>query len=220
MPEINPNFRWIDWLRVIRGTRNGIYYGGKVRLMHSLVTALVFMNGSITEKLKKVISLTLEHSVKLGIYVGFYKFLVLLLQKKTQSISKIHYFLAGIASGFIVYRQGESAINQQMILYLVSRDIIGTAKNLQDKGVFPRMKFFSMLAAISWGLVMLLYEDNKDNLQRSLSVSMDFLYQDSEVITDWTEFVPFYIPHIAKQHIEIVFKMLIRALKAIWRLSN
>ena len=174
--RIPPNFRYSDVLRILRGIRNGMYYGGKVRLMHGLVMALAFGEKPLLEKLKTVFKNTFEHSAKLGIYVGLYKFLVLFMQKRQGRVSKNHFFLAGIISGFMIYRNSESGINQQMILYLVSRDIIGGARNLQIRGFLPNVKFFSILAAFSWGLVMLLYEDNKTSLQRSLSHSMDFLY--------------------------------------------
>ena len=79
-------------------------------------------------------------------------------------------------------------------MYLLSRDLIGGAKNLQEAGVLPKIKFFSILAAMSWGVVMLLFEDNKATLQKSLASSMDFLYHQSEEYNDWTDFVPVYLP--------------------------
>lgn len=202
-----PKFTLGDILRIIRGIRNGVYYGGKVRFMHSFVMALIFMKGSLYERMKKVIKMTAEHAFRLGLYVGLYKFIVLLLQKITKSDRKLFYFISGFFSGFVIYRNGESSINQQIIMYLVSRNLIGVSKNLQDKGVFPKIKFFSILACVSWGLVMLLYEDNKETLQKSLASSMDFLYKDSDEIRDWTEFVPIYISPRSKRIIEKVIEV-------------
>ena len=31
-----------ELLKILKGARNGFYYGGKVRLMHSLVMAILF----------------------------------------------------------------------------------------------------------------------------------------------------------------------------------
>jgi len=39
-------------LKIIRGLRNGMYYGGKVRFMHSLVIMILFGKGSIFKRLK------------------------------------------------------------------------------------------------------------------------------------------------------------------------
>jgi peroxisomal membrane protein 4 len=61
------------------------------------------------------------------------------------------------------------------------------AQNLQRKGIFSKkIKAFPWLAAFCWGLVMLLFEDDKGCLQASLSQSMVFLYKDSDVpLTSW-----------------------------------
>lgn len=38
-----------DLISILRGLRNGIYYGGKVRLIHSFVMMLLFKSVSKTE---------------------------------------------------------------------------------------------------------------------------------------------------------------------------
>lgn len=42
----------------IRGARQGLYYGGKVRFAHSLVMQVLFGSGSIANKLKTSIQLS------------------------------------------------------------------------------------------------------------------------------------------------------------------
>lgn len=197
-----PKFTLEDILRIVRGIRNGIYYGGKVRFMHSFVMAMIFMKGSLVQRMRKVLKLTAEHAIKLGVYVGIFKAILVFLQKVFNRKSRLFNFISGFVGGYIVYRDSQSSINQQIILYLLSRNLIGGSKNLQDKGFFPKIKFFSFLACLSWGLVMMLYEDNKTNLQRSLATSMDFLYTDSEQMRDWTDFVPVYISPYYKAAIE------------------
>lgn len=204
-----------DILLILRGVRNGIYYGGKVRFMHSFVMALTFMRGSLKERILRVYTLTKEHSLSLGLYVGLYKTVVMLLEKLTLRNSNWYYFIAGLVSGYMVYRDGSSSINQQIIMYLLSRDLIGGAKNLQEAGVLPKVKFFSILAAMSWGVVMLLFEDNKKTLQKSLASSMDFLYHQSDQINSWTDFVPIYIPVSMKAIIERYFLKMVHGARRI-----
>lgn len=72
-----------DVLVILRGMRNGMYYGGKVRFMHSLVMALTFMKGSPKERIVRLLSLTKDHALSLGLYVGLYKLFVLILEKIT-----------------------------------------------------------------------------------------------------------------------------------------
>jgi len=42
-----------DIIYILRGVRNGIYYGGKVRAMHSVVMGVLFMKGTALERFKK-----------------------------------------------------------------------------------------------------------------------------------------------------------------------
>lgn len=61
-----------ELISVLRGLRNGIYYGGKVRLIHSFVMMLLFK--SITKKeVKNIIRLGAEHAKNLGLFVFAYK---------------------------------------------------------------------------------------------------------------------------------------------------
>jgi peroxisomal membrane protein 4 len=59
--------------------------------------------------------------------------------------------------GYIVFGRKNTPVNMQIVLYLLSRVIVGGAKNLQKRKKLPSMKFFHILAAISWGLVMFLH---------------------------------------------------------------
>jgi peroxisomal membrane protein 4 len=61
-----------DLISVLKGCRNGLYYGGRVRLAHSLVMMLLFKNISRSE-LNAVIKNTWEHARNLGLFVLCYK---------------------------------------------------------------------------------------------------------------------------------------------------
>lgn len=173
--------------------------------MHSLVMALTFMKGSPKERIIRLLSLTKDHALSLGLYVGLYKLLVLIFEKITLKTTKIHNFLAGVVAGYIMYKDGSNPVNQQIIMYLLSRNLIGGAKNLQARGVIPQIKFFPILAALSWGFVMYLFEDNRSTLQGSLASSMQFIYNESRQISGWTDFVPIYIPEAIKNTLENAF---------------
>ena len=70
----------------------------------------------------------------------------------------------------------------------------GIAVSLQKKKIIPETEAFSYVSIIVWGIVMYLFERDKDTLQRSLSSSMTFLYHDSDRYSGWRDFVPFYVP--------------------------
>lgn len=65
---------------VLRGLRNGIYYGGKVRLVHSFVMMLLFKSISKPE-IKNIFKLGYEHARNLGLFVFSYKSLCIILGK-------------------------------------------------------------------------------------------------------------------------------------------
>ena len=114
------------------------------------------------------------------------------------------YFFIGI-NGYVVYSSKDSAINQQIILYLLSRVVTGGAVSLQNRGILPKAKFFPILAAIVWALVMYLFESDPNSLQASLSGSMEFLYHESNTYNSWTDLVPIYVPVSIKAAIEKLF---------------
>lgn len=194
-----------DLLYIWRGMRNGFYYGGKIRSMHSIVMGLLFMKGTPLEIFKKCSKQTLEHAFRLAIYIGQYKTTIAILKNIHGRRAKWHYLVAGCINGFAVYRSKDSAINQQIILYLLSRVVTGGAVYLQNKEVLPKTKFFPILAAIVWALVMFLFEDDPGCLQSSLTGSMEFLYHESETYNGWTDLVPVYIPESVKTIMEKLF---------------
>jgi len=71
---------------------------------------------------------------------------------------------------------------------------MGGAENLVKKKKLPDISMFPALAAICWGMVMFLFEDDSSSLQSSLTSSMEFIYRDSENWKSWADFVPFHIP--------------------------
>ena len=60
-------------LAVLRGFRQGIVYGAKIRFPHALVMTMVFRDGSLQEKFKAIFEATYQHSRNLGCYVTIYK---------------------------------------------------------------------------------------------------------------------------------------------------
>lgn len=177
-----------------RGLRNGIYYGAKVRFVHSLVMTLVFKNGSLEDKLKNIFSLTYEHSKNLGIYVFIYKSVCCILRK---ILKKDHHwipFIAGIIGSLVMW-SNNTPVNQQLMLYLLSRNLLACTYFIQDKinTMIPQGKTFPVASVLCWGVVMYLYENYPKNLQNSLFSSMNFLYNESNTTRSWKDFVPFYI---------------------------
>jgi peroxisomal membrane protein 4 len=175
-----------------RGLRNGMYYGGKVRLIHSLVMTILFKDGSLKDKLKCIVKLTLEHAINLGLFVFIYKLTVCILKHLFKTKNKLVNFVAGLVGSYFMWTK-RSPVNMQIMLYLLSRNILAISNMVAEK-YFPNVKGFQITSMIVWGVVMFLFESNPNSLQQSLASSMQFIYKDSDSGDSWRDFIPFYIP--------------------------
>lgn len=197
--ENNPCLHTSCTLSAFRGLRNGIYYGGRIRFMHSIIMSILFKKGTPKELLTNICELTFEHAKNLGLFAFFYKLLVCLLNNLRGKGSKYHSFIAGSLVGYVVFRK-KTSVNYQIVLYLLARILVGAGEKLTKQEVIPRMRFYPILAALVWGVVMFLFEDDKKNLQPSLTSSMNFIYKESDKkLEKWTELIPFEKPEILKK---------------------
>jgi peroxisomal membrane protein 4 len=91
-------------------------------------------------------------------------------------------FWAGLFGGYAVFgRDGRSNVNQQICIYVFARVVLGLAKLSVQKEVVPAFggrtqeNAWPVFAAVSWGLVMLLFKHHPETLQPSLRSSMTYL---------------------------------------------
>ena len=176
----------------LRGLRNGLYYGGKIRFVHSLVNNLLFGTGDIPTRIKSILALTWEHARNLGLFVFIYKSIVCILKNLFKTRNKSVNFIAGLIGGFFVWSE-KSQVNQQIMLYLLSRNILPIAKLLWNK-YFSNINGFAISSILVWGVVMYFFETIPNELQPSLTSSMNFIYNESNVYTSWKDFIPILIP--------------------------
>ena len=99
-----------------------------------------------------------------------------------------HAFVAGAVGGYFVWGR-YSSLNQQIVLYLTSRVLVGLWKRLlkskadtsSDSGSLVGSsnsnQTFSLVAALVWAIVMALWEESPDVLHPSLAKSMDEIYR-------------------------------------------
>jgi hypothetical protein len=100
-----------------------------------------------------------------------------------------HSFVAGAVGGYFVWGR-YSSVNQQIVLYLTSRILLGLWKRIvvrenaytmeTDSTLLKRRstnRSYSVVAALVWGTVMALFEESPHVLQSSLKKSMDEIYR-------------------------------------------
>ncbi|XP_063001157.1 peroxisomal membrane protein 4 [Elgaria multicarinata webbii] len=177
-------------LAVFKGFRNGAVYGAKIRAPHALVMTFLFRSGSLREKLKAIVRATYTHSRNLAYFVFTYKGLMALQSRMQGKKIPFHSFLAACIGGWLVFGEN-SNINSQINMYLLSRILFGLSRLAVEKGYIPEPKQdpFPLFAALVWGIVLWLFEYHRHTLQPSLQSSMTYLYDDSNVWHDVSDFL-------------------------------
>lgn len=169
----------------LRGAVHGLWYGAKVRFCHAIVITILFRKGGLLQKMISVIKLTKEHSVRLAIYVFFYKSIQCCITHFRGKKTPTNALIAGALVGYKVFGEPTS-VNMQIVFYLLSRVLAGSADVVYSRDLIiskhPMIKTwaFPALATSCWALVMYLFELQKDSLQESLTSSMSYLYLQSD----------------------------------------
>ena len=183
----------LDYMAVLKGWRNAVYYGGKVRFVHSLVMMILFKPLN-KNNLKQLFKLTFEHANNLGKFVLIYKLLVQILNKYI-SPTLTNTFIAGTVGGVIAFGN-KTPVSYQLFLYFLSRNFGGIMEEIhrrlwshlsakQRKEMVTNF-FYPLFASVVWGLVMFLFEYERSVLQQSMVSSMKFIYKESdEPLNDW-----------------------------------
>ncbi|TMW68590.1 hypothetical protein Poli38472_006058 [Pythium oligandrum] len=194
-------------LSVLRGVRNGTFYGTKIRAPHAFVMVFLFQRGTLREKLHGVVRLTFEHSKNLALFVGIYKAVLAVLRHHKEMVEGSvttevgkpaehwHAAVAGAVGGYLIWGR-YSGVNYQIAMYLFARVIIGAARVLAKRGIYPfaQHKFkdvYPVFVTAVWASVMWLYENEGASLHPSLRKSMDFLYDES---CRWSAGVSDFLP--------------------------
>ncbi|WVQ99666.1 hypothetical protein IAU59_006805 [Kwoniella sp. CBS 9459] len=199
-----------DALAVLKGFRNGLVYGVKIRFPHALVMTLLFSHKPWPAKIKGIFTATRTHATNLAKFVTLYK-LLLLLQKKLNGGKErdLDTFVAGGLGGWWVFGE-RTPINEQIVLYVMSRVLLSflprlyshsstppktpiqplshplpalTSPQANPKPIPPAQVPFAVVAALSWAGVMYMFRHRGERIQPGMGNSMRYLYHDSEA---WT----------------------------------
>lgn len=134
----NPLYRPL--LELIRTTRNGMVYGGKIRFSHALVMSILYKSGPIKPRIMQVLKATRGHAEVLAAFAFIYKIIKDILAADniigSSKISTVK-FIAGAVASWVVYLQHfnlfNGGITHQVTLYCFSRVLLATGKILLDQ---------------------------------------------------------------------------------------
>ncbi|KAK6909778.1 peroxisomal membrane protein 4 [Kwoniella mangroviensis CBS 10435] len=200
-----------ELLAVLKGARNGLVYGVKIRFPHALVMTLLFSDKPWPAKIRGIFTATRTHALNLCKFVTIYKTL-LLLQKKLNGGKErdLDTFFAGGLGGWLIFGE-RTPINEQIVLYVMSRVLLSllprlytnssvhqpstpisplkhplpslTSPQANPKPIPPSQLPFAIVSALSWAGVMYMFRHRGERIQPGMGNSMRYLYHDSEA---WT----------------------------------
>ncbi|KAK6011535.1 hypothetical protein OSTOST_23373, partial [Ostertagia ostertagi] len=100
-------------LAALKGLRNGVVYGARIRAPHALVMVFLFGEGTFVEKLQTISRLTRIHAMNLAKFVFSYKLIRGILQKMEGRAQEWHSFVAAFVMGYFVFGDN-NAVNMQV----------------------------------------------------------------------------------------------------------
>ncbi|KAL7421991.1 hypothetical protein Q5752_003763 [Cryptotrichosporon argae] len=196
-----------DALAVLKGARNGLVYGVKIRFPHALVMTLLFSHKSWPAKIHGIFTATRTHALNLAKFVTLYKLLLLLQRRLNGGVERdMDTFIAGGIGGWWVFGE-RTPINEQIVLYVLSRTLLSllprlysshpappvnpvaplthplpplTSPAANPRPIPPAQLPFGIIAALSWAGVMYMYRHRGERIQPGMGNSMRYLYHDSE----------------------------------------
>eukprot|EP00005_Dracoamoeba_jomungandri_P005941 CAMPEP_0174259810 /NCGR_PEP_ID=MMETSP0439-20130205/8592_1 /TAXON_ID=0 /ORGANISM="Stereomyxa ramosa, Strain Chinc5" /LENGTH=180 /DNA_ID=CAMNT_0015343861 /DNA_START=64 /DNA_END=607 /DNA_ORIENTATION=+ len=131
------------FLSAIRGFRNGITTGARIRLPYAfqaLIYAVVFRERSLMNRTKFVIRQMFQHGKNLGLFVFVYKSICYIFRSAGIS-GGIESWVAGFVGGFTAFGESKGlsgSVNMQIVLYLFARGIFGSMAGFASKGYLPQ----------------------------------------------------------------------------------
>lgn len=169
-------------LSCIKAFRNGAVYGGSLRFFHSLTLGAFFKYNSFKnfkEFIHYVWIQTYHHALYLGLFSLLYKLFFCFLSRIFKKKSKYFGFFAGCLAGFLVFGE-KTNVKYNIVLFLLSRNIMGISEVVFKKLKMQKMKLFPLLSAFCCGLALFLFEDDKSVLTPSLKKSLAYIIKDSD----------------------------------------
>ncbi|KAH7104188.1 peroxisomal membrane protein 4 [Auriculariales sp. MPI-PUGE-AT-0066] len=180
-----------DYLAVLKGVRNGIVYGVKIRFPHAVVMSVLFGRGDWQSRVQHIFRATKSHASNLGLYVGLYKLLMLIQKKSNGKQRDYDSLVAGGIAGYVMFGRERSAVNEQIVLYVTARIVAGMLPRAHEptpgavaRPISPTYPSYAALATVTWAVVMWLFQHYPERVQPGMFSSMTYLYKDSEFFSD------------------------------------
>ena len=174
----------------IKGFRNGLAYGIKVRTPHAIMMNVLWSRTNVTDMSKKVYHAVKTHSTKLAYFAIVYKLVLAILRKYTPAgNAEWPTLVVGALCGGLFFGEDEAIVNQ-VNTYCLTRISSGFLFILLEKYNIKISKVgLKVYAAIIWGIMMWMSTYHGHQMQKTVKSSMDYIYRESDVHPDLTSLI-------------------------------
>ncbi|GAM19501.1 hypothetical protein SAMD00019534_026760 [Acytostelium subglobosum LB1] len=178
-------------ISALRGLRNGILTGVRIRIPYifqAVIYAAIFRDPRLLSRVKFVIKQMFFHGRNLGLFVGIYKTICCVFRNIGVK-GGVESLIAGFVGGYYAFGDSKStsgSVNNQIVLYLFARALIGFIQSGVKRKIIPETlstttpQGFRIFAGVTLAMILYLTEYEPDTLNPSFMSTMTYLYHKSD----------------------------------------
>ncbi|KPA74087.1 putative peroxisomal membrane protein 4 [Leptomonas pyrrhocoris] len=170
----------------LKGFRNGVVYGTRVRAPHALVLNLVWSKSPYSSMPAKIFKVTKTHALGLGYSAALFAVVRGLLRHMQGTTRVWHNALAGFLIGACFWGDSNNGVHIQMMMYILARLICGLYHLITAKLAIsvPSYAYRVYMGGL-WSLVILFLSYSPDQLQASMKQSLQYIFEESNKFSNW-----------------------------------
>ncbi|AYU79843.1 peroxisomal membrane protein 4, putative [Leishmania donovani] len=174
----------------LKGFRNGLVYGTRVRAPHALVLNLVWSKSPYSSMPAKIFSVTKTHALGLGYSSVTFAVVRGLLRKLQGTTHAWHNALAGFMIGALFWGDPSNGVHIQMMMYILARIVCALYHLLISKCAAPIPPVaYRLYMGCLWCLAIMFLMYSPDKLQSSMAQSLEYIFKDSGKFSSWYDLV-------------------------------
>ncbi|KAK7198201.1 peroxisomal membrane protein 4 [Novymonas esmeraldas] len=170
----------------LKGFRNGVVYGTRVRAPHALVLNLVWSKSPYSSMPAKILKVTKTHALGLGNSAVVFALVRGLLRYVQGTTQVWHNALAGFLIGFLFWGDSNNGVHIQMMMYMLARVVCALYQLFASRcAISAPPVAYRLYMGCLWCLAILFLFYSPDKLQSSMTQSLQYIFKDSGKFSNW-----------------------------------
>ncbi|KAG5499691.1 hypothetical protein JIQ42_05169 [Leishmania sp. Namibia] len=170
----------------LKGFRNGVVYGTRVRAPHALVLNLVWSKSPYSSMPAKIFKVTKMHALGLGYSSVTFAVVRSLLRNLQGATHAWHNALAGFMVGSLFWGDPDNGVHIQMMMYMLARVLCAIYHLFTFKCALsvPPVAYRLYMGCL-WCLSIMFLMYSPDKLQPSMAQSLQYIFKDCGKFSSW-----------------------------------